>query len=72
MRPVLALRKHPSLLTPDTVKGWKLRLPVARELLWSQLGLEPLYATIHQGIPAALDDSLAFRWQHPLTDRSRY
>ena len=72
LRPFVALSERPSLLTPDTVKSWGLRLPVARDLLWGQLGLQPLYATIHEGIPAALDDSLAFRWQHPLSDRSRY
>lgn len=72
LRPWLALRRRPSLMTPDTVIGWNLRLPVARGLLWEQLGLRPRYATISEGIPAALDDSLAFRWQHPLSDRSRY
>ena len=72
MRPLLALRRQPSLMTPDTVISWNLRLPVARNLLWDQLGLRPRYATISEGIPAALDDYLAFRWQHPLSDRSRY
>lgn len=72
MRPLLALRSRPSLMTPDTVTGWGLQLPVARDLLWKQLDLQPLYASISQGIPAALDDSLAFRWQHPISDRSRY
>lgn len=72
LRPWTALRRRPSLMTPDTVIGWNLRLPVARGLLWNQLGTRPRYATISEGIPAALDDSLAFRWQHPLSDRSRY
>ncbi len=72
LRPIMALQSSPSLITPDTVTGWNLQLPVARDLLWGQLQLRPLYPTIHQGIPAALDDSLAFRWQHPLSDRSRY
>jgi nucleoside-diphosphate-sugar epimerase len=72
MRPILALQSQPSLMTPDTVVGWNLRLPVARDLLWNQLGMRPRYATIDEGIPAALDDYLAFRWQHPLSDRSRY
>ena len=72
MRPLMALRNRPSLMTPDTVISWSLRLPVARDLLWAQLGLRPRYATINEGIPAALDDYLAFRWKHPLSDRSRY
>lgn len=72
LRPLAALRRRPSLLTPDTVVSWNLRLPVEPGLLWKQLGLAPRYATIAEGIPAALDDSLAFRWRHPLSDRSPY
>ena len=63
---------RPSLYTPDTVVGWNLRLPVEIGLLWRQLGLRPIYPTISEGLPAALDDSVAFRWRHPLTDPARY
>ena len=72
LRPIAALRRRPSILTPDTVVSWNLELPIRPGLLWEQLGLEPRYATIAEGIPAALDDCLAFRWQHPLSDRSPY
>jgi hypothetical protein len=33
------------------------------------LDLEPLYPTIAQGIPAALDDSISFHWRHSLVDK---
>ena len=36
--------------------------------LWSELGLEPLYPSIATGIPAALDECVAFRWIHPVED----
>lgn len=72
LRPMAALRRRPSLFTPDTVVGWNLQLPIKPGVLWDELGLAPRYATIAEGIPAALDDSLAFRWRHPLSDRSPY
>jgi len=42
---------------------------VTPRLLWDELGLKPAYATIDTGIPAVLDESVAFRWRHPLMDR---
>lgn len=72
LRPVNALRRRPSLYTPDTVVGWNLDLAVEPGLLWRDLGLRPAYATIHEGVPAALDDCVAFRWRHPLSDPAAY
>jgi hypothetical protein len=69
LRPVLRLRRRPSLMTTDTVAGWNLNLEVAPGCLWRELGREPVYPTIATGIPAALDDCVAFRWIHPLEDR---
>lgn len=65
------LRPHrrPCLITPDTVLGWNLPLPVTPRLLWDELGLKPVYATIETGIPAVLDEAVVFRWRHPLQDR---
>ena len=34
-----------------------------------ELGLEPEYPTIDEGIPAALDECVAFRWLHPFDDK---
>ncbi len=72
LRPVNALRRRPSLHTPDTVIGWNLDLAVRPGLLWDELGLRPAYATIDEGLPAALDDCVAFRWRHPLSDPVSY
>lgn len=69
--PVTRLRARPCLATPDTVVGWNLSLPVTPRLLWDELGLKPAYATIETGIPAVLDESVAFRWRHPLLDEGR-
>ena len=72
LRPVNALRSRPSLYTPDTVAGWNLELAVEPGVLWRDLGLRPAYPTIHEGLPAALDDCVAFRWRHPLSDPAIY
>ncbi len=63
------LRSTPFLYTPGGVIGWNLALPVQTGLLWEELGIEPEYPTIYEGIPAVLDDSVAYRWLHPLADR---
>ena len=72
LRPLHALRSRPSLYTPDTVTGWNLELAVRPGELWEALGLRPAYPTIHEGLPAALDDCVAFRWRHPLSDPATY
>jgi len=67
--PFVRLRGRPSLYTRGTVTGFNLDLPVEPGLPWSELGIRPMYRTIHEGIPAALDGSLLFRWRNPVTDR---
>lgn len=62
---------RPTLFTGDTVRGWLLNLSVKPGLLWQELGIEPRYPSIASGIPASLDDNVAFRWLHPARDRSR-
>jgi nucleoside-diphosphate-sugar epimerase len=68
--PLRRLRRYPSLYTPDAVSSWNLNVPVKRGLLWDQIEIEPKYPTVYQGIPAVLDDSIAFRWIHPVADRT--
>jgi dihydroflavonol-4-reductase len=68
---VSRLRQRPTLFTADTVRGWLLNLPVEPGLLWKELGLEPRYGSINAGLPASLDDAVAFRWLHPVADRTR-
>jgi nucleoside-diphosphate-sugar epimerase len=69
LEPILSGRRRPTLYTRDTVAGFNLDLPVEPGLLWSELGIEPRYPTIHEGIAAALDGCVHFRWRHPLLDR---
>jgi nucleoside-diphosphate-sugar epimerase len=52
------------------VKSWTSNLPVEKNTLQSILNLEPIYPTIEQGIPAAIDDCISFHWRHSLEDRS--
>lgn len=67
--PVLA-RVGPTLVSADTVRGWNLPLPVSTRTLWDELGLEPAYPTVFDGIPATLDACVAFHWRHPVFDWS--
>ncbi len=67
--PVLG-RLGPTLVSPDTVRGWNLSLPVLTRRLWSELDLEPRHPSVLSGIPATLDAAVAFRWRHPVFDWS--
>jgi nucleoside-diphosphate-sugar epimerase len=69
LTPFRRLSKYPSLYTPDAVLGWNLNGHVKRGLLWNELEITPNYPTVYQGIPAVLDDCVAFRWIHPVADR---
>jgi len=60
----------PTMVSADTVRGWNLSLPLTSQTLWSELGLSPRYPSVLEGIPATLDGAVAFRWRHPLFDRS--
>ena len=61
-------RARPTLMTPEGVVAWNRPLAVAPRLLWPELGLEPLYPTIHEGLPAALAEGVPAGWRHPLDD----
>jgi nucleoside-diphosphate-sugar epimerase len=55
--------------SPAAVKSWTSNLPVEPNTLQDVFGLEPMYPTIAQGIPAALDDCISFHWRHSLVDK---
>ncbi len=66
----LLSRLGPTMVSADTVRGWNLSLSVTSRTLWSELGLDPRYPSVVEGVPATLDGSVAFRWRHPLFDLS--
>lgn len=66
-----AWRGRPTLHTADTVRGWLQELAIEPGLLWKDLGISPHHASIESGIPAALDDAVAYRWLHPTRDPAR-
>jgi nucleoside-diphosphate-sugar epimerase len=51
------------------ISCWNLRLPVVPGTIRQTIGVEPKFATIHQGIPAVLDDSISFYWLPSNLDR---
>ncbi len=69
LRPFQLIRSKPTILTAGSVVGWNLNLEVQPRVLWEDVGLEPRYPTVEEGIPAVLDDRVAFRWLHPVDDR---
>ena len=71
LEPLLSRQGRPTLYTKDTVVGFNLDLPVAPDLVWSDVGLVPKYPTIYEGIPAVLDGYVHDRWRHPMMDRRR-
>ena len=44
------------------ISSWNLRMPVVPGTLRQAVGVEPKFPTIHQGIPAVLDDAISFYW----------
>lgn len=69
--PLRRMRGNPSVYTPEAVESWNQQLRVKAGVLWDQLGIQPKYPTIASGIPAALDECIAFRWKHPVADTCR-
>jgi nucleoside-diphosphate-sugar epimerase len=58
----------PNLYSVGAVRSWNLNLPVEAGTLSKLLGIEPLYPTIQDGIPAVLDESISFCWRHSMKD----
>jgi nucleoside-diphosphate-sugar epimerase len=58
----------PNLYSLGAVRSWNLNQPVETGTLSKLLGIEPLYPTIHDGIPAVLDESISFCWRHSMKD----
>jgi hypothetical protein len=51
------------------ISCWNLKLPVVAGTLSEALGITPEYGTIHDGIPAVLDDAVSFYWLPSNLDR---
>lgn len=61
-------RIGPTMVSPDTIRGWNLDLQLSTDDVWDAIGAEPELPTIAEGIPATLDGVVAFRWRHPIND----
>ena len=71
LEPLFSRQTRPTLYTKDTVVGFNLEVPVEPGLVWRDLGIDPNYPSVLEGIPAVLDGYLRYRWRHPLLDRRR-
>jgi nucleoside-diphosphate-sugar epimerase len=54
LTPFRDIRPNPGLETPGAVRTYNFNLAVDPDLLWKDLNLTPRYATIYEGIPAAV------------------
>jgi nucleoside-diphosphate-sugar epimerase len=59
---------NPNLYSVGAVRSWNLNLPVETGTLSKLLSIDPLYPTLHDGIPAVLDESISFCWRHSMKD----
>jgi nucleoside-diphosphate-sugar epimerase len=60
---VLRFKTTPNRYSTDAVASWNLDLPVTADTLANVLKLQPRYPTAADGIPAVLDDCVAYTWQ---------
>ncbi len=63
--------RRPNLYSVGAVRSWNLNQPVEPETLPKLVGIQPLYPTIQEGIPAVLDESIAVCWRHSMKDFCR-
>ena len=57
--PFRRYRPHPGLETPGAVRSYNCNIAVRPGLVWRDLGLNLLFPTIHEGVPAVLQEILA-------------
>lgn len=63
------LTAQPNPYPSGAVSCWNMKLPVAAGTLSQALGIEPEFPSIHDGIPAVLDDAISFYWLPSNLDR---
>lgn len=66
---LFGLTARPNPYPSGAVSCWNLRLPVIPGTMIQTVGLEPKFPTIHDGIPAVLDDCISFYWLPSNLDR---
>jgi len=66
---LFGLTAQPNPYPSGAVSCWNLRLPVIAGTIYQTVGLEPRFPTIHEGVPAVLDDSISFYWLPSNLDR---
>ncbi len=59
---IYKLADQPNPYPSGAISCWNLRVPVVPGTLRQAVGAEPKFPTIHQGIPAVLDDAISFYW----------
>lgn len=60
---------RPNPYPSGAVSSWNMRLPVEPNTLEGIIGFSPEFPSIHDGIPAVLDDAISFYWLPSNLDR---
>ncbi|MEJ5359264.1 MAG: NAD(P)-dependent oxidoreductase [Desulfobacterales bacterium] len=63
------LHRRPGLYSAGAVRAWNLNLPVVAGTFRALFGVEPLFPTVREGVPAVLEEAVAYCWLHPMKDR---
>lgn len=63
------LAGRPNPYPSGAISCWNMRLSVEPGTLQNVLGMEPEYPSVHDGIPAVLDDAISFYWLPSNLDR---
>lgn len=69
--PIIRVVRRPTMLSPDTVRGWTFEQRVDSTATWDALDMDPTHASAATGIPASLDAAFPYRYRHPLDDHRR-
>ncbi len=63
------LHRRPGLYSAGAVRAWNLNLPVVPGTLRRLFGIDPLYPSVRQGIPAVVEEAVAYCWLHSMKDK---
>lgn len=63
------LLRRPALLTTDAVRGFNLQVAVRPNLLFPELGLEPRFPTVREGLAEIFCENVPFAWLPSVKDR---
>ncbi|MBM9538433.1 NAD-dependent epimerase/dehydratase family protein [Desulfobulbus alkaliphilus] len=65
------LLRRPAMMTRDAIRSFNLNLAVQPGLVWDDLGLNPEFPTVREGLADVVCRSMPFAWRPSVHDRCR-